>query len=255
MTAKKESGLLKFIKKLVKTKAQKSVDKDIANLLRQIEHLTYKRFNDYGHIKKALTHKSSNTASEYENYERMEFLGDAVLGLIISDLLYTGYRHENEGKLTYYKDTLIQMRSLALKARKLGLAEYVKVGAREKRNGFANSDVLLADIFESLVGAIYIDMGFEPAYRFIKTVFEKDIKHIYARPEWDFKSKLNNIVQELYKEPPEYKTINETVVKGIKIYNVAVVINNEDMAHGEARNKKEAEQIAAMGTLKKLGKL
>ncbi len=251
---KRKNGLLGFIRAVFQGQPKRKTSADIENLLINVEKITKRRFKNHHLVKKALTHKSSKLADEENNYERMEFLGDAVLGLIISDLLYTSYKEEDEGRLTYYKDTLIQMKSLAGKARELGLGNYVIVGNKEKKNGFSSSDVLLGDIFESLVGAIYLDMGFEGVFRFVSTMFEKDIAFVKEQPEWDFKSKLNNIAQELYKTPPDYKVIGEPVVNGVKIYKVVVELNNNIVAHGEARSKKEAEQHAAMTALVKLQK-
>jgi ribonuclease III len=256
VTGKQKHGLLDFIGAIFSGQSRRSarrmVDAEIESLLLNIERVTGKRFKNHHLVKKALTHKSSKIADEHNNYERMEFLGDAVLGLIVSDLLYTFYKDEDEGRLTYYKDTLIQMRSLAGKARELGLNEYVIVGIKEKRSGFSNSDTLLGDIFESLIGAIYLDMGFDGVFKFIKNLFERDIQHIKEQPEWDFKSKLNNVAQETYKMPPEYKIISESVINGMKIYRVGVELNKKVVAYGEARNKKEAEQKAAMKALAKL---
>ncbi len=255
MTDKRgKNGLLGFIRAVFRGQPGRKVDIEIKALLLKVEKITKRKFKNHHLVKRALTHKSSRLADEQNNYERMEFLGDAVLGLIISDLLYAAYRDEDEGRLTYYKDTLIQMKSLAVKARELGLGNYVIVGNKEKRNGFSNSDVLLGDIFESLVGAIYLDMGFEGVFKFISTLFEKDIAFVKEQPEWDFKSKLNNIAQELYKSPPDYKVIGEPVVNGVKVYRVVVELNNHAIAHGEARSKKEAEQEAAMKALVKLRK-
>ncbi len=245
-------GLLDFIGALFSGRSRREVDAEIENLLVIIENLTGKMFRNHHLVKKALTHKSSKIADEHNNYERMEFLGDAVLGLIVSDMLYAFYKDEDEGRLTYYKDSLIQMRSLAGKARDLGLGEYVLVGSKEKRNGFSKSDTLLGDIFESLIGAIYLDMGFDAVFKFIKRLFENDIQHIKERPEWDFKSKLNNIAQDIYKMPPDYKIVNEYMVSGARVYKVAVDLNRKIIAYGEARNKKEAEQKAAMKALAKL---
>ena len=253
MTDKRsKNGLIGFLRAVLKGQPRGKIDIGMKNLLVNVEKITKRRFKNHLLVKKALTHKSSRLADEQNNYERMEFLGDAVLGLIISDLLYSSYKEEDEGRLTYYKDTLIQMRSLAGKARELGLSNYVIVGNKEKRNGFLNSDVLLGDIFESLVGAIYLDMGFEGVFRFISTLFKKDIAFVREQPEWDFKSKLNNIAQELYKAPPDYKVIGEPVIDGVKIYRIVVELNKNVLAHGEAKSKKEAEQQAAMKALVKL---
>lgn len=249
---KQKHGLLDFISAVFSGQARRRQAEEIENLLVHIETIAGQRFKNHQLVKKALTHKSSKLADEHNNYERMEFLGDAVLGLVVSDLLYSAYRNEDEGRLTYYKDTLIQMKSLAGKAREMGLGQYVIVGAKERRNGFSNSDVLLGDIFESLIGAIYLDMGFKGVCKFIKKLFEEDVAHIKEQPEWDFKSKLNNIAQEIYKIPPDYKVLGEPVINGMKIYRVAVEVNRRVIAHGEARSKKEAEQKAAMKALAKL---
>ncbi len=248
------SDFLSFLRVVFKKQPNAIRDAGIENLLIKIEKITGQKFKNHQLVKKALTHKSSETADEKNNYERMEFLGDAVLGMIISDLLYRTYREEDEGKLTYYKDTLIQMKSLASKARKLGLSDYVIVGNKERKNGFYNSDVLLGDIFESLVGAIYLDMGFGAVFKFINALFKKDILFVKKQPEWDFKSKLNNLAQELYKAPPEYRVVEEPIINGTKVYRVVVEVNNKVIARGEARSKKEAEQEAAMKALMSLKK-
>ncbi len=250
--SKRKQGIVSFIKAVFSGKTKREIDTEIENLLVTVEKITKREFKDHRLVKRALTHKSSRLADEKNNYERMEFLGDAVLGTVISDLLYTTYHDEDEGRLTYYKDSLIQMRSLAAKARELGLGDYVIVGNKEKRNGFSNSDVLLGDIFESLIGAIYLDMGFEGAFGFIRRLFEKDVEFIKDQPEWDFKSKLNNISQLRYKSPPDYTIVEEHYSHGVKTYRVTVALNNSVIAYGEARNKKEAEQNAAKKALQRL---
>jgi len=182
----KRNALLTFLRALFKKQSNTRIETNIEHLLLRIEKITGKQFKNHLLVKRALTHKSSRIADEQNNYERMEFLGDAVLGLVISDLLYTTYKNEDEGKLTYYKDTLIQMKSLASKARKLGLGNYVIVGNKERKNGFLNSDVLLGDIFESLVGAIYLDMGFEAVFKFISTLFKKEKKFFKKKKKKEF---------------------------------------------------------------------
>jgi ribonuclease-3 len=200
-------------------------------------------FQNAALLDRALTHSSLRDGST-PTYERLEFLGDAVLGMVISEHLFRTYDQFDEGALTRVKSVVVSARTLASKARELGFLEAVRVG-----KGLAQSplpDSLLADAFEAVIAALYLDGGLESAREFILRHLQPEVRAVLEeRHEKNFKSLLQNLAQRYYKATPRYTVVSEEGPDHVKVFEVAACIGWRKYPPGKGRNKKEAEQRAA----------
>lgn len=187
-----------------------------------------------------------------EHNERLEFLGDSVLGLIVSDYLYHHLPTQAEGELSQLRSRIVEASTCAYFLQKLGLAEYVFLGKGEKMNEGRGRETILADLFEALIGAIYIDGGLEVSRQFFWRHFTLDIAHILKEPTRNWKAELQDYSQKKYQKPPTYKVEKEAGPDHSKVFHVAVYIDNREMGKGTGASKKEAEQAAAQNALEKL---
>ncbi len=201
---------------------------------------------------RALTHSSYANEENIESYERLEFLGDAVFELIISDYLYVNCK-ENEGTMTKLRAHYVCENALYDYSLKLNLNQYIKLGRGEEENGGKYRKATVADIFESFLGAMYIDKGLKYAKDF---VYQYIIPIIEAAPLeliGDYKSTLQELVQ-TDKRSLDYVIINEEGPAHKRIFTVEVKIDDIVYGKGTASSKKEAEQIAAKDALDKIAK-
>jgi ribonuclease-3 len=186
--------------------------------------------------------------------EKLEFLGDSVLSLATSIYLYRHYPHLAEGQYTDIKAAIVRMESLATVASSLGLGEYLMLSRGEEANNGRTNTNILADCFEALIAAIFIDQGFETAYEFIvKHLFANRLGRIIETKSYlSPKSHLQEIVQERFRELPQYTIVSEVGPEHNKIFTVNVSIQGAIYAHGTGRSKKQAEEAAARAALEKL---
>ncbi|MBP7774579.1 ribonuclease III [Candidatus Woesebacteria bacterium] len=202
----------------------------------------------------ALTHRSAlnekDTESSISN-ERLEFLGDAVLELAATKFLYTRFPEEQEGVLTAYRSALVKTTSLAALAEKLGLGEQLKMSKGEEATGGRVNPSLLADTFEAVVGALYLDQGFEVAEAFLaEQLFVTVDTILKERLYKDPKSELQERVQGMGKETPTYSVLAENGPDHNKEFTVAVSVNGTVVAQGMGKSKQQAQQAAAQEALK-----
>ena len=221
------------------------------------KNLNYK-FNRIGLLKQAMTH--SSYANEHkmrivENNERLEFLGDAILNLVVSQYLYKKYPNHPEGELTKIRAKVVCESSLAYAATKIEVGKYLLLGKGEEATGGRNRESILADAAEAIVGAIYMDSDFETTNSILLSNFELDIVHAVAKGDLfiDYKTELQEIVQKNVKSSLEYVVIKEEGPDHDKRFYMDVVVNDETIGTGRGRNKKEAEQMAAKEALIRLG--
>jgi ribonuclease III len=214
-------------------------------------------FNDLNLLIEALTHRSY--LNEHRDYaggqnERLEFLGDAVLELAATDFLFKKFPAKSEGELTSYRAALVNTVSLAQSAQTLGINEYLLLSKGEAKDTGRARDVILADAFEAIIGAIYLDAGYASAESFIaKNLFGK-IDDVIAKGSYqDAKSRFQESAQEKRGETPRYETLSEVGPDHAKLFTVGVFIGDEEIARGEGTSKQEAEQSAAEAGLKKMG--
>lgn len=192
----------------------------------------------------AFTHRSFD---EINNNERLEFLGDAVVGLVVAESLYNIDPPLSEGKMSKYKAKLISRRHLADIALKLDIKEHIRVGGGEDLDKGRERYTILGNALEALVGAIFIGGGLDKARRFLKRVFS-----IGVSIEEDYKSKLQESVQALYRELPVYRLIGEEGPMHARKFIAEVIIKGRSLGTGSGFSKKEAEQYAAKEALSKL---
>ena len=214
-------------------------------LLEKLE-IPYKNIKLY---EKALTHTSYANEHGVTSYERLEYLGDAVVELIISDYLYKNTEYE-EGKMTKYRSHYVCENANYEYSTRLGLNEFLKLGHGEEERGGKYRKAIVADIFESFVGAMYLDLGFDEVKKFlykhvIPLIEDKTIEFFD-----DYKSVLQELVQ-TDKKSLEYEVINEEGPANNKVFTVVAKVDNIVFGKGTANSKKEAEQEAAKDALEK----
>ena len=214
-------------------------------------------FNNLDLLIEALTHRSYlNEHREYagSHNERLEFLGDAVLELAVTDFLFKKFPGIAEGELTAYRAALVNTVSLAASAQALGINEYLLLSKGEAKDTGRARDVILADAFEAIIGAVYLDSGFASAEAFIaKNLYSKIDDVIAKRSYQDAKSRFQEIAQEKRGTTPSYETLSEIGPDHNKRFTVGVFIGSEEIARGEGQSKQEAEQAAAQAGLDKTG--
>lgn len=216
------------------------------------------QFNDITLLEQALTHKSfHNEQSEGTSVghnERLEFLGDAVLDLILSDSLMKTFPEATEGELSKTRASLVNETILAEVAKVFEMPRLLRLGRGEILTKGAEKPRLLASTFEALVGAMYLDAGYEPSFKFVQTVFEPWIQKMDPKKGYstDYKTRLQELTQEKFKSIPKYTIIDEAGPDHEKIFVVEVMIDKEHKFTGQGRSKKLAEQLAAEKALEEL---
>jgi ribonuclease III len=224
--------------------------------LHELEKAIGYRFRNHQFLETALVHRSYANEHPREGFtsnERLEFLGDAVLDLAISQLLMDAHATEPEGVLSRWRAALVNERSLAQKARELSLGQYLLLGKGEERTQGREKDSLLADGYEALLAAIYLDGGFERAFQVIRDQFYEDVmEHPWGPPSEDFKTRLQEQTQSVLKVTPRYTLVGEEGPDHDKVFHVRVELGGRLHALGHGRSKKEAEQQAAQEMLERL---
>lgn len=201
-----------------------------------------------------LNEKGSDRLTSPESNERLEFLGDAVLSNVISHLLYRKYPDMDEGELTRLRARLVNRHTLAKVAKEIGLNRFILLGKGERSGGGDENSTILSGAFEALIAAIYIDLGFTEVYSYIEKVFSPLIDSSLIEPgHFDFKPRLQELSQRIFKEAPVYTLLKEDGPPHKKRFEVAVLISGEVLGTGSAMKKKDAEQLAAGEALKRLG--
>lgn len=200
-------------------------------------------------LKQAFIHRSylnENRNIKLEHNERLEFLGDAVLELVITDYLYNKYPTKDEGELTAYRSSLVNSNTLSAAAEKMGVNSFLLLSKGEAKDTGRARQYILANTFESVVGAIYIDQGYGAAAKFIETQLFALIDDIVKNQKFiDAKSRFQEEAQERVGVTPLYKLIKESGPDHNKIFTVGVFLRDEQIVTGEGKSKQEAEQAAA----------
>ena len=230
--------------------AEELAESELRNLHECETKISYK-FRDLRFLHQALTHSSIKTLDNPSN-ERLEFLGDSVLGLVMTEFLYNFFQHHDEGELTQIKSVVVSTNILASESQRLGLGEHYNVGKGvTRRKKLPNS--LLANVFEAVVAAIYKDRGLEPARRFIlRNVYHQVLNVASDRHHRNYKSLLQQWAQRVLSLTPTYRVVSEKGPDHLKSFEVVAVVGDKRYAIGTGAAKKEAEQEAARKTLKLL---
>ena len=223
--------------------------KDINELFEKI-HVKPKSLENY---KLALTHPSYNAdaRTKHQDYERLEYIGDAVLGFVSADLIFNMYPDMDQGLMTKLRSNLVKSKSLANYARRIDLASYIVAGHSISPEKINESDKILEDVFESLIGAIYLDQGIKKAHSYIKSFIYNDIKHARLDELTDYKSKLQEEMQAEYRESVKYTIVSEKGPSHNKTFVASCTFNGLLLATGVGKSKKEAEENAAKAALEK----
>ncbi|PAB58894.1 ribonuclease III [Anaeromicrobium sediminis] len=233
-----------------------NIDANRQNLLNEISKKVSYEFNNIGLLNEALTHSSyanENKKRNIQHNERLEFLGDSVLGIVISDYLYKNLSASQEGELTKIRASIVCEPSLANSSIELAMGKYLMLGKGEEVTGGRERISILADTFEAVIGAIYLDGGLENAKKFILSNLKNTIKDaIEGRIFQDYKTHLQEIIQSKGNDKIEYEVIDEKGPDHNKIFYVQVKIGGEVIGKGSGKSKKEAEQKAAKEALKKV---
>lgn len=217
--------------------------------------LNYK-FKNIDLLKNALVH--SSYANEIRNgvfsNERLEFLGDSVLSIIVAEHIYNKYPNMPEGELTRLRASLVCEKSLCFFSRELNLGDFLLLGKGEVKNGGRERDSILADAFESVLAAIYLDGGMNAAKVFVQNTVLRDLKQHKSDDSFkDYKTTLQEIIQRNPEESINYILIDESGPDHDKQFTVAVHLNSNVIGQGVGKSKKQAEQMAARQALKLMG--
>ena len=221
----------------------------LASLLKSF-NISYKNIALY---EQALTHPSYNgdANTKHQDYEKLEFMGDAVLNFVTADLVYKNRPEMSEGNLTKLRSVLVSTKPLAAYARKIKLHEYIRIGHSITLEQVKTSDKILENVFESLVGAIYLDAGLKPAYRLISSLLLEDIKNYDVDDLTDYKSKLQEEIQAEHRDAVQYMTVETSGPAHDRTFKVQVLFNGIVLGVGEGKSKKKAEEMAAKSALSK----
>jgi ribonuclease III len=225
--------------------------------LKQLQKNLSYQFKKLALLNQALMHKSyanENTEESLADNERMEFLGDAVLELVISHILMETFPSRAEGALTKLRAAMVNQRRIAEIARELHLGEFLLLGRGEDSTEGRYKNSILADTYEAVIAAVYLDGGYGPAFKVVRRQFTKMIAaanegNLHHR---DFKSQLQEYTQAFLKSTPHYKLVQEIGPDHNKSFEVNVILNDIIMGRGYGKNKKSAEQKAAKEALEKL---
>ncbi len=238
----------------------------ISKAVRSVESLATYTFKDPQTLIEALTHSSffnEATATQApvapSDNERLEFLGDAVIGLVVARALMERFRSASEGLLSKWRSQLVSRKTLAEIAQRLGLGDHVLLGKGERRTGGAEKRSILSSAFEAVVAALYLDGGIQVATQFLERVYQPLMTELHAEPTMvggnmqDSKTVLQERCQAFYRVAPGYRVMESWGPEHEKFFRVEIAVNGKAIADGYGRSKKEAEQNAARVALELLG--
>ncbi|MCH5274478.1 MAG: ribonuclease III [Lachnospiraceae bacterium] len=225
--------------------------------LEELEDRIGYHFHDKRLLKQAVTHSSFSNEQKINrqlHYERLEFLGDAVLELVTSDYVYRADPEMQEGQLTKKRASLVCEQALALCGRELEIADFIRLGKGEDATGGRNRDSILCDVMEALIGAVYLDGGMKTAKLFIHRFVLSDTPERGYQFS-DSKNNLQEYVQKRIKKDFHYELLEESGPEHDKTFLIEVIVDGQPMGRGQGRTKKMAEQQAAGAALLNLQKL
>jgi ribonuclease III len=217
--------------------------------LKQLQKLIDTQFKNISLLTIALTHKSYAAEINSKDFnERLEFLGDSVLSSVVADYLFQKYPKEDEGKLSQLKSQIVSRLNLGKWAKDINLGDYIYVSKGEQSSGGRDRDSILANAFEALIAAVYLDLGYEAARKFILSQLAKQKRLVINDP----KSKFQELMQSQFQTLPDYRVIEETGPDHEKLFEIGVYHDKELLGVGKGHSKKDAQQMAARNALKTL---
>lgn len=208
-------------------------------------------FRDRSFLVLAFVHRSfiNENRMVTQHNERLEFLGDSVLGMLISDYLYRHLPTTPEGQLSYLRSRLVEASSCVSYVQSLDIASYVLLGKGERMNDGRGRESILADLFEAIIGAIYLDGGLKAAEDFLFRNFALQIEEILKTPLRNWKALLQDYCQKKYQLTPVYQVLQASGPDHSKVFEISVIINQKELGRGMGASKKEAQQAAAADAL------
>ncbi len=223
--------------------------REIPESLERLEKVLDVAFIDKNHLLTAITHRSylnEHREATHEHNERYEFLGDAVLELVVTDFLFNKYPEKPEGELTAIRAALVNTVSLSEVSSKIGVNDYLLLSKGEERDTGRARQYILANAFESVIGALYIDQGYDAAKEFIAAnLFDRTDTIVQKRLWQDAKSRFQELAQEEMSVTPSYETLSQTGPDHDRMFTVGAYLGGDKVAEGKGRSKQEAEQAAA----------
>ena len=227
-------------------------------IMEQLAELQQKigyQFRNPALLQQALTHSSyANEGKKHgKNNERLEFLGDSVLAVIVAEHLFLTYKNIPEGELTKLRASLVCEKALDVFAARLSLGDYLKLGRGEEMTGGRQRPSILADAFEAVIAALYLDGGYEVAQKFVLSFIPKDLDIHQVGQLADYKTALQEIIQQNREEKVEYQMEAERGPDHAKVFTAVVLLNSNIIGRGEGSSKKQAEQNAAREALRLMG--
>lgn len=224
---------------------------------KELEQTIGVSFTNQGLLRQAFIHRSylNEDKTTRESNERLEFLGDAILSFCTSQFLYKTYPHFPEGTLTNIRSSLVKTSSLSDAAKKLHLGELLLLSHGEEDSGGRSNSSLLADCFEALLGALYLDQDIEVVRTFLETYLFQNAQTIVEQKSYiDYKSLLQEIIQEQSRISPTYKVTKSDGPDHAKTFWINAVVGDTILGSGQGKSKQEAEQHAASNALARMGK-
>ncbi|MBD3367687.1 MAG: ribonuclease III [Candidatus Eisenbacteria bacterium] len=235
------------------------VDPERAKKLKELTKRLGVRIKDLGLLNQALMHRSYVYDADLErnaSNERMEFLGDAVLGLVVNEYLYARFGERQEGRLTKIKSLVVSESVLSKRAEEIDLGEFILLSDNERDSGGATRSSIISDAFEAVICAIYLDSGLKAARRFIHEHLLRDIDELLEDDDFrNYKSLVQEHAQKKYGSRPRYRVVSVKGPEHARTFFVELKLKGRATGRGEGKSKKEAEQMAARNALKRLGLL
>lgn len=221
--------------------------------LHKLQTILGTQFSDLDLLRSAVTHRSylnEHKEATWDHNERLEFLGDAVLELVVTDFLFNKYPDKPEGELTAVRAALVNTVSLSAASEQLGINEFLMMSKGEAKDMGRARQYILANTFEACIGAIYMDQGYAAAQVFIAThLFPKTDEIVHKRLWQDPKSRFQELAQEHHSVTPTYDTVAQEGPDHDRVFTVGVFLKKEQVAAGTGRSKQEAEQAAALAAI------
>ena len=225
-------------------------DRNLTQDLEALQTLLGSQFNNTNLLLSAVTHRSylnEHREATWEHNERLEFLGDAVLELVVTDYLFKTYPDKPEGELTAIRAALVNTSSLSAASEQLGVNKYLLMSRGEAKDEGRARQYILANVFEACIGALYLDQGYECASDFIAARLFPNTEEIVHKRLWqDPKSRFQELAQEKASITPTYETLAQEGPDHDRVFTIGVFLRHEKVAEGKGRSKQEAEQQAAL---------
>lgn len=236
-----------------------SLDRDREASLRRLSRVLGVCFRDLDFLNQALMHRSyvhENALGRNRSNERMEFLGDSVLALLVNEHLYTRFSKRQEGRLTKIKSLVVSESVLSRKAEELSIGEYLLLSDNERDSGGATRTSIISDALEAVLGAIYLDSGLGAARDFVERHLLRELDDLLELDEYrNYKSMIQEHGQKELGARPRYRVVSTKGPEHHRMFRVEVRLGGKALGRGEGRSKKEAEQVAARDALVRLGRL